>query len=352
MSTIAAPAPAGWLKSRGFDINFIGLIAAVAIIVGVTAYLFPQSAEPIFFMNVWFLGYHHVIATYTRLVFDKGSAKEYIHLLTTIPAIVLIFTAGLGFMVGVAALITVFFHWQWFHYTRQSWGIACAYRRQATKQPMHHPKIAEIVFWSIPIFGLIHRSWQGWDAYWSVPMMMLPISDIVYYAFMAYAGAAVCYWIWSMVHDLKHKQFAKFYHAYLASHFAIFFISYYVIPDLSMGWLVVNIWHNAQYIAFVWLYNQRKFKDGVDPKAKFLSTISQPKNVWLYFTVCMVITTLIYGTFKLITVQLAPGTEVLAMLILYQTINYHHYIADSMIWKTRKKKTTASGNAARPYNID
>ncbi len=92
-----------------------------------------------------------------------------------------------------------------------------------------------------------------------------------------------------------------------------------------------NIWHNAQYIAFVWLYNNNKFKSGTDPAAEFLSTISQDGNLWRYLLVCVAISTLAY---------LAIGSliaAVVAPILVYQTINFHHYIVDSLIWKVRKK---------------
>ncbi len=72
----------------------------------------------------------------------------------------------------------------------------------------------------------------------------------------------------------------------MLSHFTVFFVGYVLIDDLNHGWLVINVWHNAQYIVFVWMYNANRFKDGVDPGAKFLSTLSQERNAWLYFLVC------------------------------------------------------------------
>ena len=63
-----------------------------------------------------------------------------------------------------------------------------------------------------------------------------------------------------------------------------------MISDVTVGWLVINIWHNAQYILFVWMYISCRFKDGVDPQARFLSYISQPGRLWLYLISCVAIT--------------------------------------------------------------
>ena len=67
--------------------------------------------------------------------------------------------------------------------------------------------------------------------------------------------------------------------AYVASHIAIFSAGYLLIADINTGWLVLNIWHNLQYVLIVWMFNARRFAKGVDPQRRFLSTISQPRNV-------------------------------------------------------------------------
>ncbi len=79
-----------------------------------------------------------------------------------------------------------------------------------------------------------------------------------------------------------------------STHFLMFFVGYIVIDDISAGWLTVNIWHNAQYILFVWMFNNNRFKGGIEPQAKFLSYISQTRNYWIYFLVCVGLSTTIY----------------------------------------------------------
>ena len=63
----------------------------------------------------------------------------------------------------------------------------------------------------------------------------------------------------------------------------------------------------------------------------------QAKNFPYYFGLCILLTTLLYtgisaGEQWLAVIGLAP------LIIVYQTINFHHYIVDSMIWKVRKPK--------------
>ena len=121
----------------------------------------------------------------------------------------------------------------------------------------------------------------------------------------------------------------------MLSHFAIFSIAYLLIDDITYGWLAINIWHNAQYILFVWMFNTRRFKDGIDPEARFLSYLSQPHRLWLYLLTSVAITGVIYwAILGTLSAVLLAGLS--ATIVLYQIVNFHHYIVDSVIWKVRK----------------
>ena len=131
---------------------------------------------------------------------------------------------------------------------------------------------------------------------------------------------------------------------FMVSHHVIFFTGYLLIPDVTYGWLVLNIWHNAQYILFVWLQNNSRFKDGIDSSARFLSRLSQPGNAATYFAVCLLISTIAYGVIS------ATGTAVgdigLPLLVLiYMTINFHHYIVDGVIWRSKRRSTAPADDA-------
>jgi hypothetical protein len=110
---------------------------------------------------------------------------------------------------------------------------------------------------------------------------------------------------------------------------------YLAVEDITFGWLGINIWHNAQYILFVWLFNTRRFKDGIDPNARFLSYISQPGRLWLYLLTCVAITGVVYaGLFGVLEATLLAGLW--GTIVFYQIVNFHHYVVDSMIWKQRQ----------------
>jgi hypothetical protein len=164
----------------------------------------------------------------------------------------------------------------------------------------------------------------------------------------------LAYWVLDRARAWREGRLAVAHTVYLASHFTIFLVGYIVIPNIDHGWLAINIWHNSQYLLFVWLFNRNRFKGGVDPQARFLSWIVQPGRAWAYFGWCMLVTVLLYTAFNL-TISVtaaATATALPLVLIIYQTVNFHHYIVDSMIWKLRKaplRKTLGiEGEAPRP----
>jgi hypothetical protein len=100
---------------------------------------------------------------------------------------------------------------------------------------------------------------------------------------------------------------------------------------VDCGWLVLNVWHNAQYLLFVWMFNANRFKDGVDPEDRLLSTISEEQRTLLYTGVCLAISTALYLAIGHVAAVLPVA------LVTYQAINFHRYVVDGVIWKVRKK---------------
>ena len=116
-----------WLRSPTFDLWFILGIPALAVVTGAIVIWAPDLFIPILIFDLWFLGYHHVVATYTRLCFDRKSFSEHWPLVALLPLVAL-GTLAAAYMIGLWVIVSIYFYWQWFHYTRQSWGISRAYR--------------------------------------------------------------------------------------------------------------------------------------------------------------------------------------------------------------------------------
>ena len=343
--TTAAPA-IGWLRNATFDTHFIVTITILAVVAGVAGGQRADLFQLFLMLDVWFLGYHHVVSTFTRLCFDKQSFQENKFLVVYLPILVVVGTAASVLFIGSWTIATVYLYWQWFHYTRQSYGIERVYRRKAGEHVAINDYLTTRVLYIVPIFGILYRSWQrptefiGMDLFaFYVPTWLMVASGIV-------AAVATVYWAALQVKAYSEGKLAKAHCGYVISHLVVFLFGYVLIEDITGGWLVINIWHNAQYILFVWWFNNKRFEKGVDQKSRFLSTISQRENLLIYMGICLAISTVVYATLGAATSALKSSTISVTVFAL-MVLNFHHYIVDGVIWKRKRMKPKASAAVAR-----
>ena len=326
----------GLLRSFSFDGMFIVGIAVVAIASAFLVVYNPALFPIILFIDLWALGYHHVISTYTRLAFDAESRANNRFFLYGLLPIVFIITLALAFGVGLWTIGTIYLYWQWFHYTRQSWGVSQAYRRKSGGLVRESETLTKWAFYSLPAWGILYRSYQGSDKFLGLELRVIPIPEFVVYIAAIVTIAAIGTWGWQRLKAIMNGEAPIAHTLYMMSHFLVFGIGYLVIEDITYGWLAINIWHNAQYVLFVWLFNTNKFKDGVSTKTWLLSTLSQPQNRIYYFSFCIAISTVIYLSISAGISATFAETAIPAALVIYSAVNFHHYIVDSYIWKMRK----------------
>jgi len=124
-SSIAINArPTGWLRGLSFDTTYILGILGVALVSGWFVIGKPDLFPAVFVLNGWLLGYHHVVSTFTRLTFDRESFNEQRFLIVWLPLIVLAGVVLAWAIFGSWVLTTAYLYWQWWHYTRQSYGVS------------------------------------------------------------------------------------------------------------------------------------------------------------------------------------------------------------------------------------
>jgi len=324
-----------WLRSRQFDLTFILGILFLAVFTGLFVSAFPQYFLPILIFDLWFLGYHHVISTYTRLCFDKKSLQSSWFLIFGLLPLVAVLTLLAAWQFGLWIVVTTYFYWQWFHYARQSWGISRAYRGKDRDAFYEDGWTDQAIFYALPALGILYRSYQDPGKFIGLDLKMIPVSaEVVSFTAIVTLGL-MAYWLFRRIQAMRANRLAVVHTLYMMSHFTIFSIAYLVIEDITYGWLAINIWHNAQYILFVWLFNTRRFKDGIDPEARFLSYISQPERLGIYLLTCVAITGIVYwGILGTLSTFFFAGLS--ATIVVYQIVNFHHYVVDAIVWKVRK----------------
>ena len=332
------------LRSPTFDWMLIAGTAIIAIASGLAVVADPRLFAPILALDLWLLGYHHVVATFTRLAFDAESFRENRFLVTWLPLMVLAGVLSLALTAGAWSLATLYLYWQWFHYARQSFGISQAFRRKATGAEIMDGWQFQAVVYLVPVWGILHRSAQASPTFLGAPLKVLPVAPIVADVVGWLALASVVYWAGRTAIAASRGKIAVLHTAYMASHFSVFIIGYVLIENINYGWLAVNMWHNAQYLLFVWLFNNQRYQGRIDEKHRRISILSQRENVIKYVLFCLALSTSIYLALRL-GLMMLPFAILPAMAVTYQTINFHHYIVDAIIWR-RKKIAKAAAAAA------
>jgi hypothetical protein len=343
---LGSAASAGWLRGPAFDTLFLGGTAALALVFGALATRDRRTFVTILIFNLWLLGYHHVIATYTRIAFDTESLRRHRLLVFALPVGLLGVVWALHVGAGVRALATIYLHWQWFHYTRQTYGVEQIYWRRSGGSGERRDRATWAVIYGVPLWGIVHRSAQAQPLFLDMEISYLPVTAWMDSLAAFCALAAVAYWLFVRVGDALRGELRVAHSLYVVSHITIFISGYILIERVDPGWLLVNIWHNAQYLLVVWMYNTNRFKSGVDPQHRFLSTLSQPSNAVLYTVTCIAISALFYnGAFAVI--DALPVAGVSAILIFSQTVNFHHYTVDGFVWKLRRPSVSAAAGAVK-----
>ena len=342
-SAIAPTPPVAWLRNPQFDFTLIVVVAGWALAAGAAVVVEPSLFWPILFLDVWLLGYTHVVSTFTRLAFDRESFHQHRLLLIPLPVIVAVFTIAIALLVGEWFVATVYLYAQWFHYTRQSYGISRMYLRKAGSVPASRDWVLDGVIYGLPLWGILSRSHQQPDSFLSLPVYTFPVPSALLYVVGTLATASVILWAAREMRVFGRRRADAPHSAYVASHVAIFSAGYLLIADINTGWLVLNIWHNLQYVLIVWMFNANRFGKGVDPQRRFLSTISQPRNVLLYAFVCWAIGSTLYFNIDIVLGLFSKSVLPLSLLA-YMTINFHHYVVDAIIWR-RPRRSASTAHA-------
>jgi len=326
-----------WLRSFRFDIGFILLIPFMAIAAGFSVNENPALFAGILLLDIWLLGYHHVISTFTRISFSKQQAAEHRTLLIHVPILVLAGTVAALYFVGPWAIATLYLYWQWFHYTRQSYGISRYYMSKSGRVAPPSRDINSYALYLLPLTGILYRSYQAPEKFLFMELKTLPVSYEIVMVFLALSIIAITLQIGQWIRDYLRGELSIPYALYVLSHHAIFAVGYLLIEDINYGWLALNIWHNAQYIAFVWLQNNLRYEGIEGTKDSLISHISQKKNIIYYFAVCLALAVFIYTLLDVVRAGLQLYSLMPMGMVIYMTINFHHYVVDAVIWKRRKK---------------
>jgi len=331
----------GWLKDPPFDLTLIVGVTALACALGGTVAAWPGLFLPILTFHTWCFGFDHVIATFTKLGGTPEDRRRNRWLILALPPVVLGATLAVGQVGGVALVATIYFLFQWFHTTRQSWGIAQHYRRAAGGMAWDPPWLSEVTLWALPVVGILHRCHQQPEKFLWMELRLPAIPGGVVTVAGVAAALLVAGWCATRVRAWRRGELPLGHTLFLCTHFVVFGAAYLLIDDLHAGWLLVNVWHNVQYLAYVWMHNRARFDGGVRRDARVLSWLCQPGagRAVLYFGACLAISTPLFAGIYAAGDRVdrwLDGRVISISLVIALGVNFHHYIVDGIIWSGRR----------------
>jgi hypothetical protein len=342
MQSSSKPISWPYLHSAAFDAFFICATVGLALALGFLASASSAMLLAVVSVNIWLFANPHLIATFARMNANRNAHQKHWFLIFIVPFLVLLALTIIALAYEVSGLFTLYLFAQTFHVTRQSYGIARTYRRIA-EPPLRRDVLSELLIYIFPLWGLLHWCSQGATSFLyypvSLPAVPSPVVNLV--GGLALNLAAV--WVIRQCRPLAASSAisaissSQSHDWFVASHICIFAVAYLGLSDMTLGWLIVNIWHNVQYLLFVWWKNSKNMN--ALPTDSQGSTSASPALLWKrglqYLGLCALCGAVLYELFDWIGHQfLWLGLP--TVLILHFTLNFHHYWADAVIWKRSK----------------
>jgi hypothetical protein len=323
----------GWLRNPDFDILLICGLTGLALFAGLVIALVPGALPVVLLTDNWLLGYPHVVATFTRVAPDRAGVRAHRFIVFVLPVLVVAATAALAIGIGITLVATIYFYWQWYHTMRQSWGVAQLYRRKANGRVLENPRFAEALFVLVPLWGLLHRLTKAPDhfLYPSLPIWVPAVPPMLANAVGAVACAGLALWLVARTREWLRGELPLLHTVFSATHYMIFIVGYIVMDDVAGGWVVTNIWHTGQYLMLVWLFNEN---GGTTAMRGWFRAVTQGNRAVFYFALCLVVAFAVYSA---ISGSFAWGPSgIVFAVIASQTLNFHHFITDALIWRSRR----------------
>jgi hypothetical protein len=335
-------APRVCIKSEAFDIGLLILPLATGLGTAAGVLANPALFTALLIADLWLLGYHHVVATYTRLAFTADAFRRNRFLAFDLLLLMTAATLGLAFTAGAWVVATAFLYLQWFHYMRQGYGLARMYFRATPAGQVAGARdlTTDLVIYLVPIYGIAARSATMGGTFLDLPVKTFVMPDEAITALGLAAVIAGATWVVRSAVSYGRGTLDTLYAGFVLSHVAIFLVAYVTIDDANTGWLAINVWHNLQYVIVVWMMNQKNYGGSVNSAATFISRISQPGRMAVYFLSCIAISTVIYLALGGFVSAMGGGLGITVGI--YMGINFHHYIVDALIWKRRKSAPQAA----------
>ena len=252
---------------------------------------FPSSFETLFLINIWLFSLPHTFSTITRS--DRRSVKSFSFAIGLL-LFFLLAVLTVSHLAGMVLVYSLYFYWQQFHYAKQNFGMA---GWNSSKKSDLLDQCFFVGTAAICLAGLFSEGSQGFFGYVLMnPFLTSVPKSYLVLALMLVTAAYLC---------LRPRQFKP-----ALGHVGIFGFCYLYCEHFALGWLLLNIFHNIQYLVFMKNFELRP------------SFIVLP----------LVLTGVLY----LLQFHLISGLILFSLpasLGIMLSLNFTHYTLDGLIWR-------------------
>lgn len=337
-----------WMRGRRFDLVFIFGFTLVALSVAALLTHHPELALLVLMTDGWLLGAHHVVSTYTRIGFGWKNARENFFLLGPLPFIVFGIVLLLSVPKGEWLIPTIYLYWGWFHNMRQSYGITRYYLAKSDQRALADHWSNTAAIYLVPITGILYRSWQAPDMMLGMKILTVPVPLEV--VVIVGAAAAFCmaaqfsHWI----KLYRQNALPAAYVSFTLVHYIMFITAYMLVSQINFGWQTMSIWHNLQYIAFVWMMNAQRYHGKGGSDQPLIARISQENRAVVYFALCVFLGTVLATVMNTLATVSEHYSLFSTTIIFMMTLNFHYYIVDAIIWRRKRNAAAVPAMAHTP----
>jgi hypothetical protein len=350
----AAPAARGaerpWMIAPGVD---------ALLFVGVTLLtLIPWVVSDVLHYPGWYviLGVAvangpHLISTWTRVYLVPGERFKRPLRYWVIPGLALAFaiTADATGGLPLRMIRSTIFYWATWHFVAQSWGVMRIYQRKHGAAERPEARLEKALIFLPAFFCALHRLYTGpWTLFGVEVIHVRPTTWVVNGLGALIVALAVVYLIVWISGSKQRPAYEWLRPVYLGFNFLGFAMPFLVIRDGNSAFGAAALWHAVQYIAIVWLFNDRRYRGGIDPQARLVSWVSQRGRPLAYMGLIAACAAGVYlFAFGVSFFVHRPFPDI--ALTFWTGFTLGHYYLDGVIWKSRRYDLrTLTTNAPAP----
>lgn len=321
MSTLVNQ-PKYWIKNPTTDLIFFGY---GWILIFLSLLLFKHY-EALIIIIVLLFNYVHRHLTFALVYGEKeefNKRKEVYILLPLVAALVTFISLYFKFF---HILLTISVLWTMYHSITQKYGITRIYSRKAGYGEAWMEKGVLYSWFFYLIFALLVKEEDTVFKYQAGQVLLNLVGDnlnilttISYFLLAVAAGFTISYAI-NEIRNFDKISLAK--NLYVLSVLFLYSIFYY---SIIVGYIVFGFSHAIEYIAFVNIFVNSKYKKKQDSDS-ILAKAS--KKLWLY--------SLLFSGVVVVLSLIGMKFNENALLIYIVGSSFLHFIYDGLIWKVRR----------------